>query len=74
MNGKTFDQDVAKDIYAGYSYLARGSKVELVDLRRIDADCIDVQIQAQNKKGFKHIHIVYTINDSKIAKAQVIDN
>lgn len=72
MDGKTFDRDAAKDIDAGY--LARGSKVELVDLRRIDADRIEVRIRAQEEKKYKDIHVVYTIEENKIAKAQVIDN
>ena len=72
MDGKTFDRDMAKDVAAGY--LARGSKVDVVDLRRIDADRIDVQIRAQSEVECKNIHVVYTIEDNKVAKAQVIDN
>ena len=72
MDGKTFDRKMAKDIDAGY--LTRGSKVDVIDLRRIDADRIDVQIRAQSEVECKNIHVVYTIEDNKVAKAQVIDN
>ena len=72
MDGKTFDRDAAKDIDAGY--LASGSKVEIVDLRRIDTDRIDVRIRAQNEEKYKDIHVLYTIEENKIAKAQVIDD
>jgi uncharacterized NAD-dependent epimerase/dehydratase family protein len=72
MNGKTFDRDMAKDVAAGY--LARGSKVDVVDLRRIDADRIGVQIGGQNEEEYKVGHVVYTIEDNKIVKAHVIDN
>ncbi len=72
MDGKTFDRYAAKDIDAGY--LARGSKVEVVDLMRIDADRIDVRIRALDENKYKDIHVVYTIEENKIAKAQVIDN
>jgi len=72
MNGKTFDRDAARDIDA--DYLARGSKVKIVDLRWIDAHHIDAQLRAQNEEECKDIHVVYTIEGNKIAKAQVINN
>ncbi len=62
MGGKTFDRDMVKDVAAGY--LARGSKVDVVDLRRID-----VQIGGQNEEEYKVGHVVYTIVDNKIVKA-----
>jgi hypothetical protein len=43
MSGNTFYRDAA-------GYLARGSKVELVDLRRIDADRID-KFERKTKKN-----------------------
>ncbi len=72
IDGKTFDRNKAREIRAGY--LARGPKVEVIDLRRIDADRIDVRMRAQSEEECKDIHVLYTIEDNKIAKAQVIDD
>jgi hypothetical protein len=72
IEGETLDRDTAKAIDAGY--LAEDLKIKIVVFRRIDTNHIDVQARAQNKEEHEDIHVVFTVEDNKIAKAHVIDD
>ena len=66
MDGRSIDRNMAKDVDAGY--LARVSKVEVVDLRKIDADRSHRRANksAKRKEKFNDIHELNTIEENKM--------
>ena len=72
-NRKTLTRDDIKELYV--SHLDKGSKIKLLHFKRIGLNCIYVRIQMGNETENEVVHLVYSIEDNMIVKAQqVVDD
>lgn len=71
-DGEDFTRDEMKDLHT--SFLTKGATVKIHHIRHIGLDTYDVKLVAEAEgEEDKTVHMVYTISDKKIIKAQEVD-
>ena len=56
------------------AFLPEGSKIILIDLRKIGLDCADVKFRVESEDELQTVHLVYSIEGAKLARAQMVDS
>lgn len=56
------------------AFLSEWSKIILIDLRKIGLDCADVKFRVESEDELQTVHLVYSIEGAKLARAQMVDS
>ena len=76
IDDKQSDRKAAKASHK--RYVALGVKAQVIHLKKIGLNSLDVKFDSSQKKLGKHrkrtIHVIYTIKDGKIIRSQFVDD